>query len=183
MYVTEISDMDMFFKKITQPKLIYFYIFTCVNALAYAFACIFDFISFTFDTRKVNWPLFFISLAIMLLYFAFCILMRVKKLEALSTGLFYYQLLGSVAFIITFVAFMAGKESSVSFFSDIFKWWSMPLEPLCVVVARFTGTRLRYISGIVYIIMTYTTGATVRAIKKDIRYEKQYAEDHKDIVQ
>ena len=175
--------MNSIIKKVAQPKLIYFYIFTLINLLVYAMACIFEFNSFTFDTRKVSWPLFFVSLALMICYFAFCILMRTKKFEALSTGLFYYQLLGSLAFFITFVAFMAGRESSVCFFSDIFKWWSMPFEPLCVVVARFTGTRLRYIAGIIYIIITYTTGATVRAIKKDISYEKQYAEDHKHLMQ
>ena len=107
--------------------------------------------------------------------------MRAKKMKNLAMGLFYFQLLGSLAFIIFFVAFMAGKDESVSFISNLFKWWSMPIQPLCVTIARITGTRLWYILGISYMILTYITAITASAIKKDIKYEKQYAEDHKNI--
>lgn len=77
---------------------------------------------------------------------------------------------------------MSGKENSVRVIGDLFNWWSMPIQPFSIIIARFTGTKLRYIVGIVYIIITYITGVTVSAIKKDIAYEKQYAEDHQHIV-
>lgn len=168
-------------KKITQPKFLFFYAFTLIGAIVYACSYLFDFEDFSFEYRKVNTLLFIANILLVLLYFAFCILMRAKKMKNLAMGLFYFQLLGSLAFIIFFVAFMAGKDESVSFISNLFKWWSLPIQPLCVTIARITGTRLWYILGISYMILTYITAITASAIKKDIKYEKQYAEDHKNI--
>ncbi|MBR3838272.1 MAG: hypothetical protein IKJ75_00905 [Clostridia bacterium] len=166
-------------KKITQPKLLFFYTFTAIGAIVYACSYIFDFENFSFEYRKVGTLLFIANLLLLLLYFAFCMLMRLKQAKNLAMGLFYFQLLGAVAFVIYFVAFMAGKDESVTFFTNLFKWWSMPIQPLCITIARITGTKLWYISGILYLIITYVTAITASAIKKDIKYEKQYAEDHK----
>lgn len=173
--------MNNMLKKAVQPKMIFFYIFTAISAMLLASSYIFGYEDFSFEFRKVSTLLFVANIVLLVMYIAFCILMRAKKMKNLAMGLFYHQLLGFVAFVIYFVAFMAGKEGSVMFFTNMFKWWSMALQPFCVTIARVTGTRLWYIIGITYMIFTYITAITASAIKKDIRYERQYAEDHKDI--
>mgnify|MGYP003296060768 CR=1 FL=1 len=95
-------------KKFTQPKLLFFYTFTAIGAIVYACSYIFDFENFSFEYRKVGTLLFIANLLLLLLYFAFCMLMRLKQAKNLAMGLFYFQLLGAVAFVIYFVAFMAG---------------------------------------------------------------------------
>lgn len=174
--------MKQIIDKLTQRKFIFFYIFTGINLIIYLIAFKTGNRAFSFESQKANIGLFILSLILILAYFAFCVFMRVKKCKALSYGIFYYQLLGFIFFIITFIALMSGKENSVRVIGDLFNWWSMPIQPFSIIIARFTGTKLRYIVGIVYIIITYITGVTVSAIKKDIAYEKQYAEDHQHIV-
>ncbi|MBR5786086.1 MAG: hypothetical protein IKY41_05250 [Clostridia bacterium] len=60
----------------------------------------------------------------------------------------------------------------------IFHAWTIPLEPLAVFLGRYSGIQAKYIVALIYLTLTFITGKTIIAIRKNIAYEKQYKEEH-----
>ncbi len=132
---------------------------------------------FTFETRKLTALQIILSAVLYLLYIAFCILMRAKKYSRLAKGIFYYQLVGSVAYILYFFHFVFQTGLGGLAYS-VFHAWTLPFSPVMVAIGRITGIRAKYLEAICYLILTFTTGKTIIAIRKDKAYEKKYQEDH-----
>lgn len=133
--------------------------------------------NFSFVALKLNLTEVIISSAFCIFYIAFCIFMQIKKYSKLAKGLFFYQMVGFISYVLYFLFFIF-NISSKSFFYLIFHAWTLPLEPIAVFLGRISGIEAKYIVALIYLIITFITGKTVIAIRKNIAYEKQYKEDH-----
>lgn len=138
---------------------------------------IFNLQNFSFETRKLSMPEIIFSGGMVLLCVILCIFMRIKRYSKLAKGLFYYQMIGFIAFALYFFTFIF-NISVQSFFYTIFRSWTIPLEPIGVFLGRILGIKAKYLIALFYLTITFITGKTIIAIKKDIAYEKQYKEDH-----
>lgn len=162
-----------FLKKNKHPLIIAL-VLSAVNFLA---IFIFDLRFFSFETQKLSVPEIVFSSGIIIFLIALCIFMRIKRYSKLAKGIFYYELIGFVAFALYFFTFIF-NISAQSIFYSIFHSWTIPFEPLGVFLGRICGIKAKYIVAFFYLIVTFITGKTVIAIKKDIAYERQYKEDH-----
>jgi hypothetical protein len=108
-----------------------------------------------------------------------CIICRIKKMSWIMRGLFLYQLVGGIAYVLFFVTYIASNGGSpvTAGALDCFRWWTLWYEPAMVTLSRMIGIPLKFTMGIFYLILIDITGSTVTAIRKDIRYEKQREED------
>ena len=132
---------------------------------------------FSFELRRLTAPQLIFSAAFYLLYIAFCIFMWIKRYSTLAKGLFYYQMVGTVAYIFYFFCFLF-RISFQEIPYTIFHAWTLLFEPILVALGRLTGIKAKYLAALFYLILTLITGKTVIAIRKDIAYEKTYQEDH-----
>lgn len=162
-----------FFKNNKHPLIISF-VLSIINILM---VLIFDLHSFSFETQKLNIPEIAVSSGIIIFLIALCIFMRAKRYSKLAKGLFYYELIGFMAFALYFFTFIF-NISAQSFLYTLFHSWTIPFEPLGVLLGRICGIKAKYIVALFYLTITFITGKTIIAIKKDIAYEKQYKEDH-----
>lgn len=167
------SKFHAFLKKNKQPLIIALAL-SFVNFIA---ILIFDLQTFSFETRILSVPEIIFSSGTILFLIILCIFMRVKRYSKLAKGLFFYELIGFSAFALYFFTFIF-SISAQSFFYSIFHSWTIPFEPLGVLLGRICGIKAKYIVALFYLTVTFITGKTVIAIKKDIAYEKQYKEDH-----
>lgn len=115
--------------------------------------------------------------ALYILYIVFCIFMRAKRYSSLAKGIFCYQLVGSAAYIIYFVNFVFNTPFKEIPYS-VFHAWTLIFDPIMVALGRVSGIRSKYLAAIFYLVLTFITGKTIIAIRKDIKYEKEYLEDH-----
>lgn len=137
----------------------------------------FDLQHFSFEERKLTALQIILSASLYLLYIAFCIFMWVKRYKKLAKGLFYYQLVGAVAYILYFFNFIF-RTSFQALPYTIFHAWTLAFDPIMVALGRISGIKAKYLAALCYLILTLITGKTVIAIRKDIAYEKKYKEDH-----
>ncbi len=135
--------------------------------------------SYSFEDKKISLPLAIISVCLYLLHIILCIILRFQKKIWIARGLFLYQLVGAAAYIIFFVGYIAGNGQSAFFDGayDIFRWWTLWYEPFTVTLSRLIGIPLKFTMGILYLILIELSGTTVTAIRKDLRYERERAED------
>lgn len=168
--------MDKFtiFMKKNKFPLIFASALSFVNILA---IFIFNLHSFSFEMRKLSLPEIVFSGGIIFFCIVLCILMRVKRYSKLAKGIFYYEMIGFAAFALYFFTFIF-NISVQSLFYTIFHAWTIPLEPLGVFLGRICGIKAKYLVALFYLTVTFITGKTVIAIKKDIAYEIKYQEDH-----
>ena len=61
---------------------------------------------FSFEARQLTAFQIIFSASLYLLYILFCIFMWIKRYTKLAKGLFYYQLVGSTAYILYFIGFI-----------------------------------------------------------------------------
>lgn len=134
---------------------------------------IFNLENFSFLSTPYKFSIIF-SLAYFAAYIILCIFLRLKRKENILKGIFYYQVIGAVSFLILFIGLLAGHE--IKFFSNIFTWWSLPLEPVSLKVSLNGFLPIRFIRAIVYLIYTLVSGNSYIQIKKDIAFEKKIAE-------
>lgn len=167
------SKFYAFFKKNKQP----FIIATALSLVNFLAILVFDLQTFSFETRKLSIPEIVFSSGIILFLISLCIFMRVKRYSKLAKGLFFYELIGFLAFALYFFTFIFSINAQ-SVFYGIFHSWTISFEPLGVFLGRICGIKAKYIVALFYLTVTFITGKTVIAIKKDIAYEKQYKEDH-----
>ncbi|MBO4356454.1 MAG: hypothetical protein J5850_06355 [Clostridia bacterium] len=120
-------------------------------------------------------PLFFIVSALLFfIHIPFCIICRANKNTILTKAIFFYQLIGVIAYIFFFAGYIAGQGSSngLTAFFRIFDWWTVGYQDFMVMLSRFTGIPFKFTGGVLYLILTYFTASTYAATKKDIRYEE-----------
>jgi hypothetical protein len=103
--------------------------------------------------------------------------MWIKRYTKLAKGLFYYQLVGSTAYILYFIGFIFRAHFQELPYT-IFHAWTLVFEPIMVALGRISGIKAKYLAALCYLVLTLITGKTVIAIRKDISYEKKYQEDH-----
>ncbi len=134
---------------------------------------------YTFETRAISVWMAVISAILFLGHIVLCIVCRFKKKLWIVRGLFLYQLVGGIAYVIFFVTYIAssGGSSVTAGALDCFRWWTLWYEPCTVTLSRIIGIPLKFTMGIFYLILIDLSGSTVTAIRKDIRYEKQREED------
>lgn len=133
--------------------------------------------NFSFEERRITAFQIISSASVYILYIAFCIIMRFKRTSRLAKSIFCYQLIGSAAYILYFICFIFRISLAAPLYK-IFHAWSIMFEPVMTAVGRLTGIRAKYLAAIFYLALTFITGKTVIAIRKDISYERKYKEDH-----
>lgn len=133
--------------------------------------------TFSFEMLKLTFTEVIISVVACLLYIVFCIFMQFKRYSILSKGLFFYQMIGFLSYALYFFTFIFNMDVK-NFFYMIFHAWTIPLEPLAVFLGRYSGIQAKYIVALIYLTLTFITGKTIIAIRKNIAYEKQYKEEH-----
>ncbi len=137
------------------------------------------FTGLTFETRAIPLWLGIVSLVVFLVHIPFCIFLRAKKLWWIARGVFLYELIGGLAYVVFFLSYI--MLSGHSAFSDgaltLFRWWTLGYQPIIVTLSRIVGIPLKFTMGILYLIQIELYGYTVTAIRKDIRYEKEREED------
>ncbi len=136
---------------------------------------------FTFENQKVSLWMAILSAILFVGHIILCIVCRFKKKLWIARGIFLYQLVGGIAYVIFFVTFIASSAGASITQSalDVFRWWTLWYEPFTVTLCRFIGIPLKFVMGILYLILIDLSGSTVTAIRKDIRYEKQREEDRR----
>lgn len=135
--------------------------------------------SYTFENRAISLLAAGISTLIFLIHIPICIFLRFHKKMWIARGIFLYQLIGALAYVIFFFGYVAGNAST-AFFSacyNTFRHWTLWYEPLVVTLSRLIGIPLKFTMGILYLILIEITGSTITAIRKDIRYEREREED------
>lgn len=132
---------------------------------------------YTFEDKRLSAFTIIFSAAVYIFHIVLCIFMRFRKTSRLAKIIFSYQLAGSAAYILYFICFIF-RISFAPFLYNLFHAWSFIFEPASVALGRLMGIRAKYIAAIGYLALTFITGKTVIAIRKDISYEKKYREDH-----
>lgn len=134
---------------------------------------------FTFETRAISLWLGICSLVLFLVHIPFCIVLRSKKLWWMARGIFLYEFIGGIAYVVFFLSYIIC--SGHTGFSDsaltVFRWWTLGYQPIVVTLSRILGVPLKFTMGILYLLHIELYGYTVTAIRKDIRYEKEREED------
>lgn len=135
--------------------------------------------NFTFETRAIPLWLGIVSLVLFLVHIPFCVFLRWKKTGWIARGIFLYELVGGIAYVVFFLSYII--LSGHSAFSDgalsLFRWWTLGYQPIIVTLSRVIGIPLKFTMGIFYLVHIELYGYTVTAIRKDIRYEKEREED------
>ena len=148
---------------------------------------VFGIASVDFETGYVPVYAFILSLVLYLIHIPFTIVMRKCRRTEILLGIFFYQLVGIVCYIIFFAGFIAGQGASngLTAFYSVFAWWSSGYSNMFVMLSRFTGIPLKFTGAILYMILTYITAMAYASTKKDIRFEadkkaeKEYIEKTK----
>lgn len=115
-----------------------------------------------------------LSIVYAIIHIVICYILRYKRKQGILKGVFLYQFIGALSFVILFVFLLTGTE--VAFFRSIFNWWSMPLEPIALLFSLGGFLPKTVIRGIVYLVHCAITGNAYNQIKKDIAFEKKIAE-------
>lgn len=129
--------------------------------------------NFTFRLISFKFSIIF-SITFIILYTIICFILRLKRKKNILKGIFYYQMIGAISFIILFIGLLAGHE--IKFFSYIFAWWSMPLEPVSIILSLNGFLPFRFIRAIVYLVYALISGNSYIQINKDIAFENKIAE-------
>lgn len=134
---------------------------------------------FSFEFRPISLWITIVTLILYLIHIPLCMLLRFKKKGWIARGIFLYQFAGALAYVVFFVTYIAseGQSPITQGALDVFRWWTLWYQPFSVILSRFIGIPLKFTLGILYLILIEISGATVTAIRKDIRYEKQREED------
>lgn len=133
----------------------------------------------TFETRAIPLWLGIASLVMFLVHIPFCIFLRAKKLWWIARGVFFYELIGGIAYAVFFLSYivLSGHSAFADSMLTLFQWWTLGYQPIIVTLSRIIGIPLKFTMGIFYLIHIELYGYTVTAIRKDIRYEKEQEED------
>ena len=161
-----------------QKSYIFAFGLSIINFLVFALSPLSN---FTFENQPISMWAAILSAIIFLGHIVLCIVCRFKKKLWVMRGIFLYELVGGIAYVLFFVTYIAsrGGSSMTAGALDCFHWWTLWYEPFVVTLSRFIGIPLKFTMGILYLILIDLSGSTVTAIKKDIRYEKQREEDRR----
>lgn len=132
---------------------------------------------FTFENQELSPLQVTVSALVYFLYVSFCIFMWIKRYIILAKGFFIYNLVGAFSYFLYFISFIFGAKAQNAFYI-VFHSWSIMFEPLTVALGRISGIKAKYITAILYLLLTYISGKVIIAIRNDISYEKKYKEDH-----
>ena len=91
-----------FFSRENRTSLLIALILTILN-IAIVFC--FDLQKLSFESRRLTAFQIIASAAVYILYIVFCIFMRIRRYTTLAKALFYYQLVGAAAYILSFHAY------------------------------------------------------------------------------
>lgn len=140
---------------------------------------VFGIASVDFEKEYISIPAFILSTVLFLGHIPFCIAIRVKRAHEILLGIFFYQLVGIVCYILFFAGFIGGQgaDNGLTAFYSVFSWWTAGYQNLFVMLSRFTGIPLKFTGAILYMLHSYTTAAMYAATKKDIRYEENRKAD------
>lgn len=128
-----------------------------------------------FSFERVN-PVFayIFSFLYVIVHIIICYVLRYKRKQGILKGIFLYQFIGAFSFVILFVFLLMGIE--VGFLRTIFNWWSLPLEPISLILSLYGFFAKGIFRGIVYLAHTALTGNAYVQIKKDIAFENKIKE-------
>lgn len=117
---------------------------------------------------------FVLSLVLYLIHIPFCIICRINRQTVITKGIFLYQMIGVISYILFFAGYIAGQGQSngLTGFFTIFNWWTIGFQDFMVMISRFTGIPFKFTGAVLYFIHTYFTASMYAATKKDIRYEE-----------
>ena len=89
-----------------------------------------------FSFERVN-PVFayIFSFLYVIVHIIICYVLRYKRKQGILKGIFLYQFIGAFSFVILFVFLLMGIE--VGFLRTIFNWWSLPLEPISLILSLY----------------------------------------------
>ncbi|NLN03579.1 MAG: hypothetical protein GX166_01980 [Clostridiaceae bacterium] len=129
--------------------------------------------SFSFERTSPIFAYIF-SFSYAIVHIIICHILRYKRKQGILKGIFLYQLVGASCFVILFVFLLTGNE--VGFLRTIFNWWSLPLEPISLILSLYGFFAKGIFRGIVYLAHTAITGNAYVQIKKDITFENRMKE-------
>lgn len=150
-----------------------------IAALNVLFVLIFRLNGVRIEDTNVTGLQFWLSFAVCAAHIGLCIFLRIRRLTRISLGIFIYQLIAVAAYLLFFAGHIGGqgKENGLTAFFVIFRWWTLGYQWLMVRVSWTTGIPFRYSAAIIYLILVYISLYAYSGAVRDIRYERQRAED------
>jgi len=150
-----------------------------ISLLNVLFVLIFRLQSVHIEDTDVTGTQFWISLAVIAAHIGLCIFLRIKRLTRISLGIFIYQMIAVAAYLLFFAGHIGGQgaENGLTAFFVIFRWWTLGYQWAMVRISWTTGIPFQYLSPIIYMILVYISLYSYSAAVRDIRYERQRAED------
>lgn len=117
---------------------------------------------------------FTLSLVLYFIHVPFCIICRISRQTAVTKGIFFYQMIGVISYILFFAGYIAGQgqPNGLTGFFTIFSWWTIGFQDFMVMISRFTGIPFKFTGAVLFFIHAYFTASMYSATKKDIRYEE-----------
>ncbi len=117
---------------------------------------------------------FTLSIILYFIHVPFCIICRISRQTVITKGIFLYQMIGVISYILFFAGFIAGQgqTNGLTGFFTIFSWWTIGFQNFMVMISRFTGIPFKFTGAVLFFIHTYFTASMYAATKKDIRYEE-----------
>lgn len=129
--------------------------------------------NFTFEKANAVFAYIF-SFSYVIIHIVICYFLRYKRKQGILKGVFLYQIVGALCFVILFVFLLAGNE--IVFVKKVFNWWSLPVEPISLIFSLYGFFPKGIIKGIVYLAHCAITGNAYNQIKKDIAFERKIKE-------
>ncbi len=146
-----------------------------ITALNFIAVPLFGIASVDFEQEYIPVAAFVLSTVLFLGHIPFCIAMRIRRVPEILLGIFFYQLIGIVCYILFFAGYIGGQgaDNALTAFYSVFSWWTTGYQNLFVMLSRFTGIPLKFTGAILFMLHSYITAAMYAATKKDIRYEEE----------
>lgn len=101
---------------------------------------------------------------------------RLKKAESILRGLFFYGLLGILFFAIALIAKLAAGQQAGFAVQSVFDWFSVAQRPLAYVMQPLIGMSEFYSKGIIFGLLTVSSGIAARSVLNQKQFEKKMAE-------
>lgn len=118
-----------------------------------------------------------VSYVYIVLHTILCIFLRIKKQDVWLRGIFFYQLIGLVAFVFHLLLLMAGEESALfTGVTYVFSWWTQIFHEGALLLIRLLHFPVRYILMLMLGMISYITGKSLAGIKIDDAFQKKVQE-------
>lgn len=125
--------------------------------------------------RSMFWAI--VSYVYVIVHTVLCIFLRIKKQAVWLRGIFFYQMIGLLAFIFHFLLLMAGEETMLYTASTyFFSWWTQIFHEGALLLIRLLHFPVRYILMLMLGMVTYITGKSLTGIKIDDAFHKKVQE-------